>query len=157
MPFSLSWRVDHYLTTHPSPSPTKQCWVLVGAGKQTWRIQHCTGGVGALFAYHQSKCPNVIGESCLWEAETIGRQHTFKAAISEPRIGFQWNFEQIFTKLYFLPWENYNVIGSSCTSSQALFMRKDGILHCDIHNKITRISIAISHFFQECLFSPQCY
>ncbi len=35
-----------------------QCWGLLEANEQKWRIQHCTGGVGALCKHPYAKCPN---------------------------------------------------------------------------------------------------
>ncbi len=42
-----------------------QCWGLPEANEQKWKIQHCTGGVGALCKHPYAKCPNSFDNDCL--------------------------------------------------------------------------------------------
>ncbi len=41
-----------------------QCWDLLEANEQKWRIQHCTGGVGPYVNILNAKCPNSFDDDC---------------------------------------------------------------------------------------------
>ncbi len=41
-----------------------QCWGLLEANEQKWRIQHCTREVGVLCKHPYVKCPNSFDDNC---------------------------------------------------------------------------------------------
>ncbi len=72
-----------------------QCWGLLEANEQKWRIQHCTGGVGALCKHPYAKCPNSFDDDCRYLSDDeLQRDHLQQLFKREQGTGKKFNDEE---------------------------------------------------------------